>query len=317
MALILGLDTSNYTTSAAIFDTIGGAHFEAGNLLPVEHGKRGLRQSDAVFHHVRQLPEVLDDLKTRFGAPFKPDIVCCSSSPTTADGSYMPCFLAGVMAAHSISASTDCELIKTSHQIGHVCAALYSADKLSLYTSGESFLSFHVSGGTTDCLLCKKDGFDLKISLVSKSLDLKAGQAIDRVGVMLGLDFPCGIELEKLAKRSEASFNPRIFLKNGCCSLSGVENKCSDMKSRGCKDEDIALYCLLSALNAVSEMTKYQRLALGDLPIIYAGGVMSNQIIKDGLQSRFGDVYFAAPQLSRDNAFGVCVYAALKKGLIK
>ena len=51
---VLGLDTSNYTTSAAVFDGAGGCN--AGRLLSVRPGELGLRQSDALFQHVKQLP---------------------------------------------------------------------------------------------------------------------------------------------------------------------------------------------------------------------------------------------------------------------
>lgn len=317
MPSILGIDTSNYTTSAALFDTDTKEVKECRKLLPVKPRERGIRQSDAVFHHVRQLPQMLEELRDKnSGSALKPDIVCCSVSPTGEDGSYMPCFLAGVSAAKAIKVSSGCEYIETTHQAGHIYAALYSAGKLDLLKSKKRFISFHVSGGTTDCLLCSPGDNGIKITTLCRSLDLKAGQAVDRVGLMLGLDFPCGIELEKLAQKSDKPHKTHVYVKNGSCSLSGVENKCADMLRRGELPCDIALFCLEYIYTAIREMTKYQLDALGAMPVVYAGGVMSDKLIANKLSGDFDDVYFAAPEFSRDNALGVCVAAAHIKGLI-
>ena len=61
------------------------------------------------------------------------------------------------------------------------------------------FLAFHVSGGTTEALLVTPQGDGFGCECVAKTLDLNAGQVIDRVGVMLGMGFPCGPELERAA----------------------------------------------------------------------------------------------------------------------
>ena len=67
MSVCLGLDTSNYTTSAAIWQD--GAIHQVKRLLPVKPGELGLRQSDAVFHHVRQLPDIVEELRGLCDAP--------------------------------------------------------------------------------------------------------------------------------------------------------------------------------------------------------------------------------------------------------
>ena len=179
----LGIDTSNYTTSAALFD--GQRVLENRKLLlPVKPGEKGLRQSDAVFHHVRQLPQVLGPLLEGLEAP--PGAVGVSVSPTTAEGSYMPCFLVGKNTAGLLGQAWKAPVEHFSHQQGHIAAALYSAGRLELLE--RRFLAFHVSGGTTEALLVQPDGEGMPhITLAAHSLDLKAGQAVDRVGLLLGL----------------------------------------------------------------------------------------------------------------------------------
>ncbi len=310
MALILGLDTSNYTTSTAVLDTETGEIFQEKQLLPVKVGEAGLRQSDAVFHHTRQLPELMERQAVRL-AQGALCAVGVSSKPRLVEGSYMPCFLPGLGTARSIAAATGVSLYETSHQIGHVLAALYATGKLPLIR--QPFLAFHVSGGTTDALYCEPNKTDLlKITLCGTSLDLKAGQAIDRVGLMLGLRFPCGRELEQLAVQSRKQFRVRPVIKEMNCCLSGLENKCRDMVQRGESPEDTAKFCLLTVAETVAAMTVATQKKYGSLPVIYAGGVMSNQLIRPVLAER-AEAYFADPEFACDNAAGVAVYAALRE----
>ena len=309
---ILGLDTSNYTTSAALFDTSDGTVKQVKRLLPVKKGELGLRQSDAVFHHTKQLPEIITKLFGDCGEA--PAAIGVSVRPRNIDGSYMPCFLCGEGLADSLGAVNGISVYKTSHQIGHILAALYSADRLDL--AGERFIAFHVSGGTTDCLLVESDEENIvRATELGTSLDLKAGQAVDRVGLMLGLDFPCGQGLEALALKSGRSYKLKPAVKGGSCCLSGVENKCGKMLEAGESPEDIAMYCLQYVCAAIGEMTRYALDTRGKLPVVFAGGVMSDKIIRDRLESEF-ESYFAAPEFSCDNAAGTAVFAALKGNFI-
>lgn len=310
MPEFLGIDTSNYTTSAAVYVSEENKVYQCKKLLPVKEGELGLRQSDAVFHHTKQLPDMIEQL---FGENSldMPKVVTASARPRSIDGSYMPCFLCGEGFARSYAAVTGARLYSTSHQVGHILAALYSADRLELVK--ERFIAFHVSGGTTDCLLCEPDAYSImKITEVGTSLDLKAGQAVDRTGLMLGLHFPCGAELEKLAVNADRSFKVRPVLKDGSCCLSGVENKCGSMIKNGEKPENIARYCLDFIAETIIAMTAHAADRFGELPLIFAGGVMSDVIIRDSIISRFPSAGFAEPQYSCDNAAGVAIYGYLK-----
>lgn len=309
MAEYLGLDTSNYTTSAALFDSLSGEICQNKKLLPVKEGERGLRQSDALFHHTRQLPEVTKGLLSKGIRA-----IGVSTRPRWADGSYMPCFLAGETAASLLAEYAGVPVYRTSHQVGHILAALYSCGRLDLVFSGRPFIAFHVSGGTTDCLLVEESR-ECVISCreIASSTDLKAGQAIDRVGVMLGLSFPCGAELEKLAMQSQRVFKIKPAMKGGSCCLSGVENLCRNMLEKGESSSDTALFCIKYIEAAIIAMTEHALSELGDLPLVYAGGVMSDSIIKKSLSKRF-NASFAEPALSSDNACGTAIFAAIKDG---
>lgn len=313
MSEYLGLDTSNYTTSAAVYNSETGTVRQKKMLLPVKEGEKGLRQSDALFHHVRQLPDVTEE----FLRSSDVKAIGVSTRPRNLEGSYMPCFMAGETLARGLSAIKNIPLHRTSHQVGHILAALYSCSCLDLAFGDKPFIAFHVSGGTTDCLLCTPDSDQvIKCEEIASSLDLKAGQAVDRVGVMLGLRFPCGPELERLALESTQKFKINPAMRDGNCSLSGIENICQKMLKNGEPSCDIALYCIKYIECAIIKMTEYALKTCGDLPLIYAGGVMSNSIIKESVTKRFA-AHFAEPALSSDNACGVAIYAAIKDGQIK
>ena len=304
----LGIDTSNYTTSVCLYDSVTGEVVQKKLLLPVKQGEKGLRQSNAVFHHTARLYPLVEELFAEFGGEI--DAIGVSEKPRDAEGSYMPCFLVGVNVARSIGAVTGKPVYGFSHQAGHIAAALYSSGKMNLIN--EKFIAFHVSGGTSEMLLVSSDSeraFDVKIT--GETLDLNCGQAVDRAGVMMGLSFPCGKELEKLALESNERYNPKVCVNGGNCSLSGLENQCRKMLDGGESKENVARYCLDFICKTLEKMTEYSVTEYGELPLVFAGGVMSNSIIREKIQSRFG-ASFAQPEFSCDNAAGVAILAALK-----
>lgn len=314
---ILGIDTSNYTTSFAWLDTERQSVTHAKQLLPVPEGSAGLRQSDAVFHHVRQLPLLYKRLTEQIGEPLHPDAIGVSVTPRSQEGSYMPCFLAGISVARILAETIDTPLYETSHQTGHIMAALFSSGCMNwLDKNAPPFLAFHVSGGTTDCVLCIRDDDSvIRIEPVSGSLDLKAGQAIDRIGLMLGLKFPCGAALEQLAAESTSNAKMRIVLREGSCSLSGLQNQCEAMLRKGKTVADIARYTLNSVASAIRMMTDAAVEKTGASSVLYAGGVLSDKLIQDYLCRNDLKTAFSEPAFSCDNAAGVALYAARMEGV--
>lgn len=305
--MYLGFDTSNYTTSVALYNPADNSVIQNKKLLPVKENNLGLRQSDAVFSHVKQLGEITRELMNDKSVCI--EAVGVSNRPRNIDGSYMPCFLVGEMVGNVVSSVNNLPIYYFSHQQGHIAAALYSSGRLDLIS--QRFIAFHLSGGTTEALLVEPDENDIiRCTEVAKSLDLKAGQVVDRVGVMLGLAFPAGKELEKLALGSNRNFRIKASMKGNDCSLSGIENKCMKMYSDGESREDIALFALESIYSALSTMTCGLISEYGKLPLLYAGGVMSNTIIRNKMEKNYGGI-FADPVFSSDNAAGIAVLTSI------
>lgn len=308
MSLFLGIDTSNYTTSTAIFDSSTGVMLQQKKLLPVKEGQLGLRQSDAVFHHTQQLHLLFSELVKDIDLK-ELKMIGVSSKPRPVDGSYMPCFTVGENTADVLSSALKVPLVRFSHQEGHISAALFSSKREDLFS--RNFLAFHVSGGTTEAVLAKGTNCGFDIELVAKSLDLHAGQAVDRVGLMLGLSFPCGAELEKLALKNSEKIKVHPKLKGADCCLSGVENQCKKLIDSGKSPEYVADYCINYIKRSLGMMTDKLIETYEEMPIIYAGGVMSNTIIKNEFTQKYNAV-FAPPAYSTDNAAGIA-YLAYRK----
>ena len=303
MSFFIGIDTSNYTSSVAAYNSQSGEMISEKLLLPVKENECGLRQSDAVFLHVKQLASVAEKVLSKIDG--KPDAIGVSVSPCDSENSYMPCFLVGKMVAQILSSAYKVKTYYFSHQRGHIAAALYSADMLRMIS--EPFLALHISGGTTDLLKVSPDDENIiSVENVGKSLDLKAGQVIDRVGVMLGLNFPCGAELEKLAEKSNREFKIKPCIKGLDCALSGIENIAKKMYDDGDNAQDIAKFCLDYVGLSIDGMCDSAHKKYPTLPFIFAGGVMSNNNIKNTLSQKYGG-FFAEPKFSSDNAAGIAV----------
>ena len=309
---VLGLDTSNYTTSAAVFDGEEGRN--QGRLLEVRPGELGLRQSDALFQHVKHLPEVVEALLGEEGLG-NVQAVGASTRPRAVEGSYMPCFLAGASQGQVLSQVLGVPFYAFSHQQGHLAAAAWSAGRLDLLD--RPFLAWHLSGGTTELLRVEpeEDRVAVRAEILGGTSDISAGQLIDRTGVLLGLSFPAGKEVEKLSRQAQKREYYKVKVKDLTFSLSGMENKVRQMVQRGEEPAEVAWFAQETVCRVVQACTKAAMEAYPGLPVLCSGGVASNGRLKELLRQNCGAL-FAQPQFSTDNAMGTAIltWRALERG---
>ena len=299
----LGFDTSNYTTSIAYFGDNGAMN--CSQLLPVRSGELGLRQSDAVFHHVKSLPELSGRL---FSNLDKDDIqvVGVSTRPRAVDGSYMPCFLVGQAHAEAISQLLKVPLFTCSHQQGHVAAALWSADRMDLMDTPH--LAWHLSGGTTELLLVEPEGKNVRCTKIGGTTDISAGQLIDRTGVMLGLRFPAGKQLDALSATAVRKETFCAKCPEMAFSLSGAQNKVEKYYADYQDPAEAAAYVLRCICATILKASENALRAYPGLPIVFSGGVASNAMLRKSLEEI--SPVFAKPEYSTDNAMGVAILAS-------
>ncbi len=305
MPLFLGLDTSNYTTSAAVVDTCTGEIISRAKLLPVAEGQLGLRQSDAVFNHIKALPNII--------AQIEPDkiknitAIGVSTRPRPVEGSYMPCFTVGKTVAEILGHSFNVPVYEFSHQEGHIAAVLYSEKRMELLTIPH--LAWHLSGGTTELTYVKPaEESVLSIEKIGGTSDISAGQLIDRIGVKLGLQFPAGKELEILAEKSDSRDKFSVKLNDLSFSLSGMENQANSRIEKGEERHNVAQFVIKTISQAVYKCTKKALEIYGDIPVVLSGGVAGNRALRRALEE-FSPIC-AKPQYSSDNAIGAAVLAS-------
>lgn len=309
--VVVGLDTSCYTTSAAAVTTEGNVIASCRKLLPVPQGQRGLRQSEAVFTHVRQLPGLIEELSA-YLTDCEIVAVCASRRPRDEEASYMPVFQAGDAQSRSLAALLRVPCFATTHQRGHVEAA-----KVDSGVAAGDLLAVHLSGGTTEVLSLVDDC----LTLLGGTLDLHAGQVVDRTGVALGLPFPAGPHLEELAVRGTARALLPVAMADGglYCHLSGAETQVQRWISQGTMPkEDIAreVYDLLA--RTVSRMVTAASQQTGIRQVLIAGGVASSRLFRELVTQRTAKrqpdlrVHFGRPEYSGDNAVGVALIGARK-----
>ena len=300
---VIGIDTSNYTTSIAYFDGVDGVN--CSKLLPVKQGELGLRQSDAVFAHIKSLPE----LSGRLFSDFSMDSVTAvgvSTRPRAVEGSYMPCFMVGYSHAKLISDMLRVPLVEVSHQQGHVAASLWSAGHLELMD--QPHLAWHLSGGTTELLLVKPDGKNVRCTRIGGTSDISAGQLIDRTGQLLELPFPSGKHIDALSKEAQMKETFKVKCPGLEFSLSGVQNKVQQFHEKHGIAAETAAFALRCVAGAVCKATENALNEYPGLRVVFSGGVASNSMLRQ-LTARF-DPIFSQPQYSTDNAMGVAVLAA-------
>lgn len=313
--LSLGIDTSNYKTSVAVTTADGEIIFNYQSFLEVKRGERGLRQSEALFQHVQKLPDALEkafetkDVRGRIGA------VSVSSRPRSVTGSYMPVFTAGQGAARSIAASIGVPLYEFSHQEGHIEAVKH----YSSMAGEKRLICFHFSGGTTEALLCDEDNSSVEI--IGGSRDLAYGQVLDRVGVAMGYDFPCGQEVDRLAlsvdhENIDKDLLTKVKVKDGYVNLSGIETQCQRiLEKQEQRHANLSASLMYVLSRSVADMTLFLSEKYHINSFLYAGGVSCSNFMRkylDRSMPAYIRTAFGAPELSSDNAVGISLLGGKK-----
>jgi N6-L-threonylcarbamoyladenine synthase len=301
--LYLGIDTSCYTTSIGIVDDQNQLIINKRRLLKVKKGKQGLRQSEAFFQHGSNLVALYEELLSEIDIGLIKSI-SVSTQPRNVENSYMPVFLSGTQFAQTVGLTLDEEIKSFSHQEGHIMASLFTSD---LTIENEmKFYSLHLSGGTTELLLCQMKDNRIHSKIIGGSLDLSAGQLIDRVGVKMGLQFPCGKAMDDLSNESRTQKLYPISVKGLSFNLSGLESygyKNIDKISETDQARSLLLSLSETIVKTLNNLEE-------DYPIVLTGGVSANSILREKLVKN-QNVYFGDKSLSTDNAVGIALLGKL------
>lgn len=298
--MIIGIDTSCYTTSIALIDSNGAIIDDRRVMLEVKPGQRGLRQSEAVFQHIQNFPRLVDDYKQTALITG----VAASTRPRPVFGSYLPVFKVGAGLGETLARLLGVPFYPTSHQEGHLRAGFINNE-----LPRETFLAWHLSGGTTELLVVKPVAGGFDIEKVGGSSDLQVGQFVDRIGVALGSRFPAGVYLEELAKQSQSEAALPVVTKELTISFSGPDSAGKRLLDSGIDPPELArrvFNCISRSLVKVTlEAIRRYDVNL----VIFTGGVAANGLIRAALLHEASlhsiKMIFAPQKLSSDNAVGV------------
>ncbi|MDR3295542.1 MAG: O-sialoglycoprotein endopeptidase [Clostridiales Family XIII bacterium] len=322
---VLGLDTSNYTTSAALADRSGRLVADCRQMLAVKAGGRGLRQSEALFQHMKNLPDLTDDLLRAHGR--RVSAVAASIRPRPAEGSYMPVFLAGMHFGQGIAAALNVPFLPFSHQEGHIRAGMQGTG----IRPDDDFLAWHLSGGTSELLLVRRPAQDAAagtqgaydLSVVGGSRDISFGQLLDRTGVALGLSFPAGAEMDALARGAGGGALTKIPTDGLYCNLSGIESQCLRRikEGQGAGNPNLAAALVSELFEKIADclLTITQKACRPNGPtsgvpgaanILFTGGVSASGFLRRRIAAACGGAVFGEASLSPDNAAGIALLGA-------
>lgn len=292
----LGIDTSCYTTSLALVDKDGNVIIDERIPLLVKAGQRGLRQSEAFYQHVLNIPELFK--KVSKYVEFI-QVISVSEKPRNTSDSYMPVFNAGISFAKVTSSLLALPINYCSHQEGHI----YSVMKESGIDADIPFFAVHLSGGTAEIMNISFEASRIKSTIIGGSLDISAGQLIDRLGVMMGYDFPAGKELDDLAFESDDKSAYRTSVQNGYFNFSGIEN----MFKKDLADGVDHIEIIVKTFNCIANtlLQAFMQLGIENSIILMTGGVCASRFLKKALSSELKSIRFGPPRLCTDNAVGL------------
>lgn len=307
---VLGIDTSAYTTSIAVVNYSGTMLYNLKKNLEVSTGQRGLRQGTAVFMHMNNLPDLLSKINIDFN---EIGIISVSAFPRRTENSYMPVFVVGKNYGNVIAKAISADIIYYSHQENHIASAVMKSYKQYDYVNND-ILAVHLSGGTTEFLKARKIEKGFSTEIVGGTKDITFGQLIDRIGVYLGFNFPCGQHMQDYLLKHDVIDSTKIkdtmprICGDKFINLSGIENFYKRIIDSTMYTKEVIILslftyiseCTLSVINNICKDLNVEK-------IIISGGVSANSVIRSKIDHSIGskyDIIFPENGLSSDNSIG-------------
>ncbi|MFS0691046.1 tRNA (adenosine(37)-N6)-threonylcarbamoyltransferase complex transferase subunit TsaD [Sporosarcina sp. 179-K 8C2 HS] len=320
---ILGIETSCDETAASI---VRNGHEIVSNVVAsqIQSQQRfgGVVPEIASRHHVEQITLVIEEALAKANlAPADLDAVAVTEGP-----GLVGALLIGINAAKAFAFANGLPVIGVHHIAGHIYAnQLMQPMEFPL-------LALIVSGGHTELVLMEKHG---SFKLIGETRDDAAGEAYDKVARVLGLPYPGGPHIDKLALESDEAVDfPRAWLESDSYdfSFSGLKsaviNYKHNLEQKGGEvvPAHVAAGFQQSVVEVLTEKTLKAAKEYRVKQVIAAGGVAANKGLRASLDAAFeieGIPFYVPPiSLCTDNAAmiaaaGTAMFVSGKRGTME
>ncbi|MFK3800168.1 tRNA (adenosine(37)-N6)-threonylcarbamoyltransferase complex transferase subunit TsaD [Pseudomonas sp. NPDC088444] len=313
--LVLGLETSCDETGVALYDSERGLLADAlFSQIDLHRVYGGVVPELASRDHVkRMLPLIRQVLAEADCAATEIDAIAYTAGP-----GLVGALLVGASCAQALAFAWDIPALGVHHMEGHLLAPMLEAQPPEF-----PFVALLVSGGHTQ--LVRVDGIGL-YELLGETLDDAAGEAFDKTAKMMGLNYPGGPEISRLALRGTPgrfSFPRPMTDRPGLTfSFSGLKTsalntwqQCQSARDDGEQTRcDIALAFQDAVVETLTIKCKRALKQTGLKRLVIAGGVSANKALRQSLEEMLrgmgGNVFYARPEFCTDNgamiAFAGC-----------
>ena len=313
---ILGIESSCDESGIAIVEDGRKTLFSVlASQIDVHSRFGGVVPEIASRQHLLAFPKLLRDLFDSNFDPSQLDAIAVTYGPGLSGS-----LLVGVNIAKSLALSWGLPIIGINHLEGHVYANWIRDGQWDSIDRGDPLLpaiALIVSGGHTDLLLV--EGHD-RYKIIGQTRDDAAGEAFDKVARILGLNYPGGPEIERIAKESKNPINfPRPAIRGSWdFSFSGLKSavlrKVNNLKEENKLDEatknDVAAGFQNVSVEALTTRLLEAAKEFGARSLIISGGVAANQSLRESIVDRSDlPVWCPRPSLCTDNAVMVAARA--------
>lgn len=300
--LVLGIESSCDETGLALYDSQRGLLAHAvHSQVDLHEAYGGVVPELASRDHIRRIVPLLRKVLTEAGTGLgEIDAIAYTSGPGLAGA-----LLVGAGFAESLALALDVTALPVHHLEGHLLSPLLSADPPCF-----PFIALLVSGGHTQLMRVAGVG---QYELLGETLDDAAGEAFDKTAKLLGLGYPGGPQLARLAEKGRPGRHalPRPMLHSGDMnfSFSGLKTAVlTQVRNRSLEDEDKADLCAEFQAAIIEVLTSKSLAALkasGLQQLVVAGGVGANRALRTaldaGTQAAGARVFYPEMELCTDN----------------
>jgi universal protein Kae1 len=295
---VLGIESTAHTASVGVvaFSEEGGTEVLSNVSSSYAPEEGGIHPREAANHHAEVLPRLISEAHEGAGVGVRElDSIAFSQGPGLG-----PCLRTGASAARALALTLDRPLVGVNHCVAHLevgRAMLGCGDPVLLYASGGNTQVIAYAAG--------------RYRVFGETLDIGIGNMLDKLGREMGLPFPAGPTLERMALAGEELLPLPYSVKGMDVAFSGILTAALTLLSRGVSEDDLAMSVQETAFAMLVEVTERAMAHVGREEVLLGGGVAANSRLKEMTaimaEERGARSFVPPPSLCVDNGAMIAV----------